>query len=329
MPIKMAPFLHSGVCGTLRLTSNALGGADVTTRKKLRRVNMRLKELIRTMAFAVTAIAAGSVNAAIITQWDVGVDASFIPATIIDSNGNTPGGVTVSNSNKTLRWGTSTGSGQSGLDILNSPVNTTVNTGIDPVVLPPVPDVALKHTNQPITGTSLDKVTLSVALTLTPLIPPLGALAPTTTTFLIDFLETPNGANPCANGEPNNTGVNSNGCGDIFVIGSNALNYSFSYDTDGAGGDDPQEYFLSFVEATSGLHSLSPAACLAATGSSAPCLGFITPEQANTTFQFGALITTKPVVIIPDQPDVPEPDVLLLMGLGLAGLGGMRRGRKA
>jgi hypothetical protein len=52
-------------------------------------------------------------------------------------------------------------------------------------------------------------------------------------------------------------------------------------------------------------------------------LGFRTPEQANTTFQFAALITTTPVQI------VPEPGTLAVLSAGLIALGAMRRRRRA
>jgi hypothetical protein len=286
---------------------------------------MSVKNKFKSVAFAVTALAAGSANAAIVTQWTVGVSAAFLPGSIVATDGS-PGSVAISNSDKTLRWGESTGFGQSGLDVTNSPVNTIVDTGVSPVMFPPVGNVFVTHTNQPITGDTLDKVTLRSTLTLTPLVPALPGLPSASHDFLIDFLETPNGDDPCANGGSNGSGVNSDGCGDIFVIGNNALNFSFFYDTDGAGGDDPQQYFISFVEVTSGLNALPAAACLSATGSNAPCLGFVTPEKANTTFQFGAIITTEPVVIIP-PPQVPEPGVLGLIGLGLVTLAGLRRRR--
>lgn len=288
---------------------------------------MRYNKQIKSLAFAVAALAAGSANAALISQWSVYVDTTFDENSIVDSNGNTPGGVTISNADRRLRWGND---GESGLDITNSPVNTVVNTGVLPTVYPPVPNVSVTHMNNPIQPPTLDSVDLVNLVTLTPITPPGLGLPSISLTFLIDFQETTNNLNPCPNGGPNGSGVNVDGCGDIFVIGSNALNYSFFYDTDGAGGDDAQEYFLSFVEATSGLNSLPTAACLAATGSNAPCLGFVTPEKASTTFQFGALITTEKVIIVPPpENDVPEPGILSLVGLALATLGGMRRRRTA
>jgi hypothetical protein len=275
---------------------------------------LKMKPLVA--AFAT--LAAGCANAAIVTQWTVGVDATFLPASIVATDGS-PGGVAISNANRTLRWGDpATVNGQSGLDIGNTPVSTNVTTGVG-VTLPAVPNITVTHRNQPIYEPSLDKVSLQSILTLTPSVPALPGLPSQTIVFGIDFLETPNGGTNgvCADGGiPNVAGtVNANGCADIFVINQNALNFSFFYDTDGLGGDAAQEYFISFFELTSGLNPLPTAACQAATGSSAACLGFRTPEEANTTVQFGAVITTEKVVI-----SVPEPGILGLLGLGLASM---------
>jgi hypothetical protein len=270
---------------------------------------------MKSLAIAFAAFAAGSANAGIVTEWYVDVAAAFLPGSIVDSNGSTPGGDTISNADHTLRWGDSTGAGQSGLDITPALANTVVTTGIG-VVLPPVSNVTITHTNHPITGTSLDKVTLRSTLTLTPKTPSGPSSGPVSLDFLIDYLETDNGANPCANGGANGSGVNVNGCGDIFVIDKESLNFQFLWDDNLADSDPAQLYYISFVEVTSGLNPLPTAACLAATGSSAACLGFITPEDAVTPFTFGALITTEPV-----QITVPEPGILGLLGLGLAAMG--------
>lgn len=263
---------------------------------------------------ALLALSAGLVQAAEVTQWSLGVDSRFDPLSIVDSNGGTPGGVTISNSDRTLRWGSS---GESGLDITNSPVNTTVNTNGAAVA-----NIAVTHVNNPIQPPTLDRVNILSTLTLTPLLPPmLPGLPSVTQTFGINFQETTNNASPCADGGANGVGVNINGCGDIFVLESNILNFSFFYDTDGVGGDPTQEYFISFFEQTGGLNPLSAAACLAATGSNAPCLGFVTPEGATTTFNFAAVITTERV-------QIPEPGSLALAGVALAGLAGLARRRK-
>jgi hypothetical protein len=262
--------------------------------------------ILTTAALTIGLLASAGAPATPVTTWEVDVFTRFDTATVL------PAGVTVVN-NQSLRWGTSTGFGQSGLDITDSPSITYVNTNGAAV-----PNVSVTHLNRPITGTSLASVNILSTLILTPFVPAEAGLPAATITFGILFEETPNGANPCAGGGANGVGVNINGCADIFVIDQAALNFPFFY-------PDPddntiiRQYFISFFEASGGLNPLPAAACTAA-GAGVPCIGFRTPEREDTTFQFAALITTEPVRI-------PEPGALALVGLVLGAMGLVRRRR--
>jgi hypothetical protein len=256
------------------------------------------KTLLAAGALAVSALS----HAAPVIDWNVAASGTW---TAFAPN---PG---VSNPNPlTLQWGTSTGSGQSSLVITN-PATTNIPTwygGGTPPAGYIAPSIALTHTNNPITGSSLTSATLSVGVTLTPTNPAGPNLPLPTIAYNIAFTETPN-STPCAATSP--PGVP---CNDIFVLIDGFLNESFVY--------DGQTYFVNAFPTSGGnLSTLSASACAAA-GRPAGCFGFTTVEGQATNLAFGLTISSE-------RLQVPEPGSLALIGLALAGLGFVSRRRSA
>jgi hypothetical protein len=71
------------------------------------------------------------------------------------------------------------------------------------------------HRNQPIqAGTSITQATLKVFFDFMIDDDPLMTIISRSSTFVFKHLETPNGADPCADGGDNGVGVNVNGCAD-------------------------------------------------------------------------------------------------------------------
>ena len=149
--------------------------------------------LVVLMAFAV-----GTANAALLTISGIGGGwSSAVPATIVPVNTATT---------DSIRWGTSTGFGQSGYDF--TPVAGSFN---------PTPTVKFKfgdftHLNKPITGTSLQTVNYDFTFSTTG-----GAPPSYSATFNFTHNETPNTPGGCAAG---NVGEP---CDDFVTIGSVAL----------------------------------------------------------------------------------------------------------
>jgi hypothetical protein len=277
--------------------------------------------LTRLSAATALAVCASAGNAGlidgIVDVWTVDVNAVFNTTSVV-WDALEPDGTVVNN--QLIQWGTGT-SGPSSLSIGDSPANANVNTNG-----PAVANISVTHANNPINADSgeLDSIKIDSTLTLTPFDPGGAALPAATLTFTVLFDETPNDGDAdgaCLGGGQTGVGINLNGCADVFVIDQDALNFPFFYDLDGAGPLQNQQYFISFFEITNALNPLAEGACTT-TGATSPCIGFLTPENATTTFTFAALITTEPVSL------VPVPATFALVALGLAGLSYRAANRK-
>lgn len=266
-------------------------------------------------------IASQTAFAAKITQWsyenEVGFrDTTGTDVTVITSNtqptfdllGNTVVNPAAGLAT-TLAWGTpATLSGQSKFRISDTGgVNTTGKiTGTVITDGAFVEDASLFHNNFKInTGSGLTGTTIVGSLLLNALVPSTGdVFGPLTGIFQLVFKETNNG------GEDSLGGLCADGsaipCPDIFVLTN-------------AGALGPQvlgtimgfEYTLNL--AIAGLTPVGDEGC-ALVGQLAGCVGFITPEDGIGKLDVSFNITTK-------NTNVPEPGMLALLGLGLAGLG--------
>lgn len=244
----------------------------------------------------------GSARADIVTQWNYSISSSWTAATGAAGVGT-----------DTLHWGTSTGQGQSTLQIFTpsgsaNPVTTYIGGGVPPTALW-ANGGSVTHANKPVTGSSLTAATLTALLSLEAIVPDYvgpGAMSPLA--INIAFAETPNEA-PCAvSGSPTP-------CNDIFVLTSGLPNQSFVFEN--------QTYFLNLFPTSSGSFSVLEASACAAAGQGPGCIGFTTPEGQSTNVAFSFTISTERLAT------VPEPGVLSLAGLALVCAASAGRRRRA
>lgn len=309
-------------------------------------MNTKLKLAAAVLAATLTSAA----NAGIVTEWGYmnqagftaftgSTDVSFFDPTdnVLASGDSSDGGTNILTGGPyptTLTWGNPLNAmnAQSNLDI-DSPVSGSIMTNDWNFV----DGTDLTHNNFIITGDSLNTASVIDGLSLTPTAwtaDPMAMVDPDNNapyfapelTFGIDFFETPNNANPCANSEANNQGDNVNGCGDIFeitglaglgitpIIGLDFIEFTVPFFlSTGDAAWDSVPYFI--TTRLSGLTVLPPAYVCQ---SGPACFGFVTKESTSNVLLAQFKIRT-----------VPEPAAIALFGLGLIATGfAGRRKRK-
>jgi hypothetical protein len=314
-------------------------------------MKFRMSTMAAAVGLAAGALTAPAHAANFVTSWDYEVRTYFSGNNTFQATGT---GTQIQNETQ-VSWGSSTGgppltgansvfvvSDRSGLTLSTNGGNLTqdqgvaapLQTGNIPTNNGPAGITWITHHNNVIDGSFKTLLTSEIisTLKLTPSTwtgspDPSSGFGPQNLTVPIYFAETSN-TNDFGNGCVPGTG--NEPCGDIFAIPSSvAFNTQFFV--------DGQDYFISTFPLVNGqpqpFQELSPEACARAgvpgagtpanpTGT-APCVGFVTTEGQDNTFQFAFVVTGEPY-----GNGVPAPGTLLLMGAGLAGLGFLRR-RKA
>lgn len=286
----------------------------------------KITKTLLALAVPVAMLAGANANASMITSWDYENLFGF------DSWSSTAGGTSGINSltqnnyqffgldpsvanptylnSTTLAWGTPTPSQFRVTSPTNNASTDGKVTGVASTNGAFVDDLTLIHDNNPIFGATLNSAVLQGSLLLRAQAAPNQELGPLTGTFKILFKETPNTA-PCANAGA--------ACPDIFVFDQANSSPLTKFQI---GIIDDYTYFLSLDLTGAGLTTLNSASC-AAVGQAAGCLGFITQENQSNAVNFQFKVSAE-------KNAIPEPGILALLGLGLAGIGfsQVRRRRK-